>query len=135
MNANKYLRLLAIISDIIGVTDCIFCKIAKKEIPTEFLYEDDMVMVFKDARPIAPVHVLIIPKRHIESITDLNDDDEKLAGRLIMVAKKIAQDMGISRSGYKLLFRVGKHGGQEVPHIHLHLIGGAPLSEGIRPIE
>ncbi len=115
--------------------DCIFCKIANKEIPTEFLYEDDLVAAFKDIRPIAPVHILIIPKRHIESIADLKDSDQQLAGGLIMVAKKLAQDFGIAQKGYKLLFRVGRHGGQEVPHVHLHLIGGAPLAEGIRPIK
>jgi len=126
---------LAIISDIIGVTDCIFCKIAKEEIPAEFLYEDDLVVAFKDTRPIAPVHILVVPKEHIESIAGLKDSDEKLAGRLIMTAKNLAQKEGIAENGYKLLFRVGRHGGQEVPHVHLHLLGGAPLSEGIHPIK
>jgi len=115
--------------------DCIFCKIANKEIPAEFLYEDDLVVAFKDAKPIAPIHILIIPKKHIESINGLQDEDEVLAGRLITVAKKLAEQKGIAENGYKLLFRVGRHGGQEVPHIHLHLIGGAPLSENIRPIK
>jgi len=115
--------------------DCIFCKIIKKEIPAEFLYEDDLVAAFQDIRPIAPVHILVVPKAHIESIADLKDNDEKLAGRLIMVAKNLAEKEGIAGNGYKILFRVGSHGGQEVPHIHLHLIGGARLSENIRPIE
>ncbi|MBU1102536.1 histidine triad nucleotide-binding protein [Patescibacteria group bacterium] len=113
---------------------CIFCKIAKKEIPAELLYEDDLVAAFKDIKPIVPVHVLIIPKKHIESIADLQDKDEVLAGRMIMVAKKIAQNLNISEKGYKLLFRVGRDGGQEMPHIHLHLLGGARLSENIRPV-
>jgi len=116
------------------MSDCIFCKIANKEIPTEFLYSDDSVVAFKDIRPIAPVHVLIVPKAHIEAITDLKESDEKLAGRLVMVAKKMAEQLGIAESGYKLLFRVGNDGGQEVPHIHLHLLGGAKLSENIKPI-
>jgi histidine triad (HIT) family protein len=116
------------------MTNCLFCKIIRKEIPTEFLYEDDLVAAFKDIRPIAPVHVLLIPKKHIESVADLTDKDEILAGRLIMAAKKIAEDLAIAKNGYKLLFRVGKHGGQEVSHIHLHLLGGARLSENIRPI-
>ncbi len=113
---------------------CIFCKIANKEIPTEFLYEDDLIVAFKDIRPIAPVHVLIIPKKHIETIADLKNEDEILAGRLIMAAKKIAEDFNIAQSGYKLLFRVGEQGGQEVTHVHMHLLGGARLSENIRPI-
>ncbi len=113
---------------------CIFCKIAKKEIPTEFLYEDDLVVAFRDLHPIAPVHVLVIPKKHIASVADLNEKDEKLMGRMVLAAKKIAEDLKISGNGYKLLFRVGRHGGQEVEHMHLHLIGGARLTEDIRPI-
>jgi histidine triad (HIT) family protein len=116
------------------MNDCIFCKIADKQIPTEILYEDDLVIAFFDAHPIAPIHILIIPKEHIESIADLADKDEMLAGRMIMTAKNLAEKKGIAEKGYKLLFRVGRHGGQEVPHIHLHLIGGARLSEDIRPI-
>jgi histidine triad (HIT) family protein len=116
--------------------DCIFCKIAQKEIPKEIVYEDDLVVAFPDINPIAPVHILVIPKEHIESINDLTDDEkgEKIAGHLLIVAKKIAQSEKIDKKGYKLLFRVGTHGGQEVPHIHLHLLGGARLSEGIGPI-
>ena len=113
----------------------IFCRIANKEIKADLLYEDDLVMAFNDIHPLAPVHVLIIPKEHIESIADLEDEDEKLMGRMIMAAKKIAEDLKIDSSGYKLLFRVKENGGQEVPHIHLHLIGGARLSENIKPIE
>ncbi|HBB36532.1 MAG: Hit-like protein involved in cell-cycle regulation [Candidatus Moranbacteria bacterium GW2011_GWC1_45_18] len=113
---------------------CIFCKIVSREIPTEFLYEDDLVVAFRDARPIAPVHVLVIPKKHIESVADISEKDEKLMGRMILVAKKIAEDLKISKNGYKLLFRVGEYGGQEVRHIHLHLIGGAKLRESIEPI-
>lgn len=114
--------------------DCVFCKIAKKEIPAEILYEDDLVVAFRDAHPIAPVHVLVIPKRHIASVADITDQDEALMGRLVIAAKKIADDLKISDKGYKLLFRVGEHGEQEVKHIHLHLIGGARLKEDIRPI-
>lgn len=114
--------------------DCVFCKIAKKEIPTEFLHEDELVVAFRDIHPIAPVHVLVIPKKHIESVADMEKNDEKIMGRLIFVAKKIAEDLKISEDGYKLLFRVGHHGGQEIGHVHLHLIGGARLSEDIHPI-
>lgn len=116
--------------------DCIFCKMINKEIPKEFEYEDDLVVAFSDIHPIAPVHMLIIPKEHIKSANELTEDEkgEKIAGRLIMVAKKIAKEKGIAEDGYKLLLRTGRHGGQEVPHIHLHLIGGASLSERIHPI-
>jgi histidine triad (HIT) family protein len=117
--------------------DCIFSKIISKEIPKEFEYEDDLAVAFPDIHPQAPVHLLIIPKQHIKSINDLEDGaaGEKIAGRLIQVAKKLAKEKGIDQDGYKLLFRTGNHGGQEVPHIHLHLIGGAKLTEGIGPIK
>ncbi len=113
---------------------CIFCKIAKKETETEVIYEDDMVTAFEDRQPLAPVHILIIPKKHIPTIDDLKKEDEQLAGRMIMTAQKIAKDLNISEKGYKLLFRVKNYGGQEIDHVHLHLLGGARLSEGIRPI-
>jgi len=116
------------------MSECIFCKIVKGENPTRPIYEDDIVVAFHNIDPLAPVHILIIPKEHIESIADLKDEDEKLAGRMIIVAKKMAEKEKISRNGYKLLFRVRSHGGQEVPHVHLHLIGGARLSESIKPI-
>jgi histidine triad (HIT) family protein len=113
---------------------CVFCKIINKEIPADFLYEDDLVVAFRDAHPLAPVHILVIPKKHIASITEIGDSEERLIGRMVLAAKKTAEDLQISEKGYKLLFRVGKHGGQEVGHIHLHLIGGAKLSEDIRPV-
>jgi len=92
------------------------------------------VVAFRDIHPIAPVHVLVIPKKHIESVTGISEEDEKLMGRMILAAKEIAEELKISEKGYKLLFRVGRHGGQEVGHIHLHLIGGARLKENIRPV-
>ncbi len=114
--------------------DCIFCKIAKKEIPAEILFESNNVIAFKDVNPIAPVHVLVIPKKHIKSVAELQEEDASLMGEIILSARKIAEDLEISQNGYKLLIRVGKYGGQEVDHLHLHLIGGAPLSEEIKPI-
>ena len=116
------------------MSECIFCKIMAKEIPAEIVYEDESVLAFRDVRPLAPAHILIIPKRHIESIADISKEDEALMGHMVYVAKSIAEDLQISSKGYKLLFRVGADGGQEVPHIHLHLIGGAPLYEDIRPV-
>lgn len=117
-----------------SMADCIFCKIGNKEIPAEIVYEGDDIIAFRDAHPIAPVHILIVPKRHIASINDLREQDIDLAGRMLMNARKIAEDLQIAENGYKLLIRTGRDGGQEVPHLHLHLIGGAELSEDIRPI-
>jgi histidine triad (HIT) family protein len=112
---------------------CIFCKIVNKEIPADIVYEDEDVLAFKDIHPLAPVHILIIPKRHIGSINDLKDEDAALAGKMILAAKKLAAELRTDEKGYKLLFRTGEWGGQEVGHIHLHLIGGAELYEEIRP--
>lgn len=114
--------------------DCIFCKIINKEIPANVIYEDNDVIAFKDINPIAPVHVLIIPRRHIVSVVDIEEKDIEIMGKLIFVAKKISDDLKISDGGYKLLVRVGKNGGQEVSHLHMHLVGGARLSENIHPI-
>ncbi len=111
---------------------CIFCKIIEKEIPAEIVFEDEEILAFKDARPLAPVHILIIPKKHIASIDNLEDTDALLMGKLIVAARTLARKFDISEKGYRLLIRVGEWGGQEVPHIHLHLIGGAQLYEEIR---
>ncbi len=114
--------------------NCVFCKIIKQEIPADIVFEDSEVIAFNDINPIAPVHVLVIPKRHIVSVVDIEEGDTLLMGKLIMAAKKIADDLKISKKGYKLLIRVGKNGGQEVGHIHLHLLGGARLYEDIHPL-
>lgn len=103
---------------------CIFCKIIKKEIPASVVFEDKEIIAFKDIKPIAPVHVVIIPKKHIISVADIKEEDIMLMGKLIMSAKKIADDLKISKQGYKLLIRVGRGGGQEIDHIHLHLLSG-----------
>lgn len=115
--------------------ETIFSKIIRKEILADIVYEDEEILAFKDIHPLAPVHVLIIPKREIESINDLEEGDAMLLGRMILVAKQIAKDLSISEKGYKLLFRTGHDGGQEVKHIHLHLIGGARLAEDIHPVK
>ncbi len=107
---------------------CIFCKIIKKEIPTEFILEEDDVLAFDDINPKAPVHILVIPKKHIESVSDLDSENAGVAERLILGAKKIAE--GKKLSGYKLVFNVGQEGGQIISHIHLHLLGGWPSSPG-----
>jgi histidine triad (HIT) family protein len=103
--------------------NCIFCKIIKKEIPAEITYEDENIVVFKDINPDAPVHVLIVPKKHIESINELAEEDKELAGRLLLIAKEIAKKLNVEK-GYKLAFNVGKEGGQLIPHLHMHLVSG-----------
>lgn len=115
--------------------DCLFCKIANGEVKADIVFQNDKVIAFKDIRPIAPVHILIIPKEHISSMDRVSEERTDLLGELLYVATKIAKELEIAEDGYKLLIRTGKHGGQEVPHLHLHLIGGARLSEGIHPIE
>ena len=104
--------------------DCIFCKIINKQIPTEFLYEDDQLIVFKDINPLAPIHLLLVPKKHIRSINDLDESDTTIVSDLIMTARDMAEKMSVNKSGYRLFFNVEKGGGQEVFHLHLHLIGG-----------
>ncbi|MDD5750654.1 MAG: histidine triad nucleotide-binding protein [Candidatus Pacebacteria bacterium] len=102
------------------MTDCIFCKIAQNSLPSEIVFENENFLAFKDIFPRAPIHYLIIPKNHIESIA--SDNSEEIAGELIRAAKKIAEDKKIS--GYKLVFNVGEAGGQIVPHLHLHFLAG-----------
>lgn len=107
--------------------DCAFCKIASKELPSEIVYEDEDYFAFKDIHPAAPVHILIIPKKHISTLDLIEPHDKELIGGLILAAKKIAQKINLSDSGYRLVFNVGKDAGQTVEHIHLHLLGGKKL--------
>lgn len=107
--------------------NCIFCQIAKKELPAAVIYEDDKFIAFKDINPIAPIHYLIIPKKHIISINHLEPEDKELIGELFLVAKKIAKNEGLADKGYRLIFNVGKDSGQAVDHLHLHLLGGKKL--------
>lgn len=103
--------------------DCIFCSIINKESPADIVYEDDKFIVFKDIKPSAPVHLLLVTKIHLVSVKDLEDKYKELVGDLILLAKKIAKEQGID-DGYKLLFNVGRKAGQLVDHLHLHLMGG-----------
>ena len=114
---------------------CVFCKIVNKEIPVNIIDEGDDYIAFNDLCPIAPVHVLVIPKKHIPSVADMDKKDAAILGNMIYAAKKIAEKLKISKGGYKLLFRVRNHGAQEIMHIHLHLIGGARLREDIGSIK
>ncbi len=104
--------------------DCLFCRIVQKKEHTHFIYEDDELVVFKDINPAAPVHLLLVPRRHIRSVNDLTPQDRPIISRLFEVAGKMAREQGIDRSGYKLLFNVEKGGGQIIFHLHLHLMGG-----------
>lgn len=111
----------------IKVSDCIFCKIAAGELGTNFLYQSDEIVAFQDIHPRAPVHILIIPRRHIPKVSALADQDAELVGKLVIVARQIAQAEGLDERGYRLVFNCGPDSGQEVPHIHLHLLGGRRL--------
>jgi histidine triad (HIT) family protein len=106
------------------MSDCIFCKIVDGEIPSTQVYDDKIVMAFRDINPVAPTHVLIIPKEHISSVNEITIEDEPVMGHLFTVAKQIARQEGIADSGYRLILNTGPDGGQEVFHIHLHLLGG-----------
>lgn len=107
--------------------DCIFCKIANKEISSEILYEDEFVAAFKDLEPQAPVHILIVPKKHIASLNDLTADDAELLARIVLAAQKLAKDNGIAERGYRLVNNCGIEGGQTVGHLHFHLLGGREM--------
>jgi histidine triad (HIT) family protein len=106
---------------------CIFCQIIYQEKPAHILYEDELVIAFHDIRPIAPVHVLVVPKLHIESMNFVTLEHENLLGHMFTIARSIAAELGIEQSGYRLMINTGKDGGQSIFHLHLHLIGGRYL--------
>lgn len=108
-------------------TDCIFCMIIAGEIPTQFLYQDEEMVAFADIRPLAPVHILVVPREHIASLEHMAAADAPLLGRMTMVARKLAAEKGIAKRGYRLVVNTGPDGGQVVPHLHLHLMGGRQL--------
>ncbi len=105
----------------------IFAKIVRGEIPADIVYQDEQVTAFRDINPAAPTHILIVPNKVIPTVNDLQEGDEQLAGHMMVVARKIAQQEGIAESGYRLIINCNKDGGQEVFHLHLHLVGGRPL--------
>ncbi len=106
---------------------CPFCKIISGQAQAEILYRDDLVTVFQDAHPIAPVHVLIVPNQHIDTNNDVTAEHESLLGHLDVVARSIAKDLNVDRSGYRLIINTGPNAGQSVFHLHMHLIGGRHL--------
>ncbi len=109
------------------MSDCIFCKIANKEIPSKTVYEDDKIMAFHDLNPQAPIHVLVIPKTHFESYNDMNAEHAEVMGYLTLKLKEIANILGIADSGYRVVCNCGDDAGQEVKHLHYHLLGGRNL--------
>ncbi len=104
--------------------DCIFCRIVANEAKATIVYQDKQVTAFRDIHPVAPIHILIVPNRHIESVGTLEPEDEQVVGHIFSVARKLAEKEGISEGGYRLITNTGPHGGQTVFHLHVHLIGG-----------
>lgn len=109
--------------------DCIFCKIINKQIPSEIVYEDDEIIAFKDIQPVAPIHVLIVPKKHIASIMELSKDDKELIGKIYLVAQKLSIQLGVNEDGFRVVTNCGENAGQTVKHIHFHLLGGKKLAQ------
>lgn len=109
--------------------DCVFCQIVAGKIPSKTLYQDEEVIAFRDINPVAPTHLIIIPKRHIPSLAHLSDTETPLIGHMAKIANQLAREEGISESGYRLVISCGKGGGQVVPHLHMHLLGGRRLSD------
>ncbi|MCD6567824.1 MAG: HIT domain-containing protein [Dehalococcoidia bacterium] len=110
---------------------CLFCRIAAGEIGSEIVYQDEGFLAFRDVNPQAPEHIIIIPRIHIASVADLSEEQRGVAGDLILVANKVAEQLGIAQKGYRLAINCGPEGGQVIPHLHLHLLGGKKLSDWI----
>ncbi|MGQ9545789.1 MAG: histidine triad nucleotide-binding protein [Dehalococcoidia bacterium] len=109
--------------------ECIFCRVASGDVRSDIVYQDESVVAFRDISPQAPVHVLIIPRAHIATLAQLPEDQQELLGRLLVTAKKLAAREGLAEKGYRLVINCGPEGGQQVPHVHLHLIGGRKLAD------
>ncbi|MFN2349954.1 MAG: histidine triad nucleotide-binding protein [Thioalkalivibrio sp.] len=109
------------------MTTCIFCKIAAGDIPAEIVYEDDQVLAFRDLNPQAPLHALVIPRKHIATLNDLTPEDEQLVGRMYLAARQVARDAGLDVRGYRTVMNCNSEAGQSVYHIHLHVLGGRAM--------
>ena len=109
------------------MANCIFCKIANGEIPAKKIYEDDMVLAFNDISPEAPVHILVIPKEHIQSVNDINEENSEVIAHIFMVINKLVRELNIAHTGYRIINNCGEEGGQTVNHIHFHVLGGRSL--------
>ena len=110
------------------MTECLFCQIVKEKIPAEIIYDDDEILAFRDIKPQAPVHVLLIPKRHITNLSAIGEDDEPLLARLMRVSAKLAHTEGIAESGYRVVTNCQEDAGQSVFHLHFHLLGGRRMT-------
>ena len=104
--------------------DCIFCRIANKEIKSDFIYEDEDIVVFNDVNPAAPVHILVIPKKHISSIMEIGELEESVSARILKIISKVAKDMNIDEDGFRIVSNTGDGAGQSVKHLHFHILGG-----------
>ena len=111
------------------MADCIFCKIVNKEIPSQIVYEDEDVIAFKDIYPVAPIHLLVIPKQHLKDLHATTQVNERLLGHILGVTQKLATESGVAESGYRVVTNIGVDGGQMVEHLHFHMIGGQLLSK------
>lgn len=107
--------------------DCIFCKIIAREIPSNIVHEDNRLIAFRDINPQAPCHVLIIPRQHISTLNDLSNKNNELISHMVLTATQLAQELGLASDGYRLVWNCNRHGGQDVFHIHLHLLGGRSM--------
>ena len=114
------------------MNDCIFCKISKIKIPTDFIYQDEDFVAFEDINPKAPVHILIVTRKHLPSLNEAKEEDKTLLGKSLLIAKEIAQKQGIAESGYRIGINCGKEAGQEVFHLHIHLMGGWKKEKAIK---
>lgn len=107
-----------------GVQECIFCRIIAKEVPSDIIYEDDEVVAFRDINPQAPVHVLIVPRKHLPTLNDIAPEDQPLLGKLLLIARQLAHQLQVADDGYRLVLNVNRGAGQSIYHIHMHLLGG-----------
>ncbi len=110
------------------MSDCLFCRIVGGDLPSDKLFEDDLLFAFRDVQPMAPVHILIVPKEHIATLNDTTLDDQPLLGHMLMTARDLAADEGVGESGYRLALNCNQEGGQTVYHLHLHLLAGRQLT-------
>ena len=110
-------------------SDCIFCKIAKGTIPSDKLYEDDEIIAFNDINPAAPIHFLVVPREHIPTLDDLKETHSNLMGKILLIGTEIAREKGASKEGYREVINCGKYGGQEVFHVHMHILGGRRMGK------
>lgn len=111
--------------------DCIFCKIINRDIPSNIVYEDENILAFKDINPQMPIHILVIPKKHIKSIIDLKTEDETLVGKIFTAINSIAKDIGIDKTGFRVISNCGENAGQTVKHLHFHILAGEKMGEKI----